>query len=329
MLRVTFTGERKRQRKRAAAGSTNEAPVSRDTSLTEGREADEALDEFMEMMGSTGTEEAIEMCFPQEPLDAAQTGMWATAVTVATSPLDSGQFVAGMEMPGLLSDSPDTEAGGVCLSDTNQQATLSSAFPVFGVDPSALSITAASTSPSSNSASSDSAPPDSYHLPLNELTILRAIHRISQRLNIQSFWSLEDISPFTTGTAAPAHTLPAHWRPTPSQLSVPHHPIIDFMPWPGVRERLIAVLALPEEARPGAAAGPLALVNFAYDFEDGVEGVRIRGEDVYDPESWEVGQVLFERWWFLFDRGIVENSNRLRRLRGAAALKIGGGRPAG
>ena len=320
-----FTGERKRQRKRAAAGSADEAPVSRDTSLSGGREADVALDEFMEMMGSTGSEEAIEMCFPQEPLDAAQTGPWAAAVTVATSPLDPGQFVAGVGMPGLLSDSPDVEAGDVSPSDTHQQATLSNAFSTVGIDPSTLSISAVSRSPSS-----DSAPSDSYNLPLNELTILRAIHRISQRLNIHSFWSLEDTSPFTTGTAAPAHTLPAHWRPTPSQLSVPHHPIIDFVPWPGVRERLIAVLGLPEEARPGAAAGPLALVNFAYDFEDGVEGVRIRGEDVYDPSSWEVGQVLFERWWFLFDRGIVENSTRLRRLRGPSALRIGGtGRSAG
>lgn len=292
--------------------------------MSGGREADAALDEFMEMMGSTGSDEAIEMCFTQGSMDQAQGGTWAAAVTVATSPLESGQFMAGVGMPGVLGNSPDAEAGGVSLSRTNQQATLSSAFPSVGIDPSALSLTAASASPSSNSASSDGSPADSYHLPVNELSILRAIHRISQRLNIRSFWSLEDTSPFPTGGAAPAHTLPAHWRPTPSQLSVPHHPIIDFMPWPAVRERLIAVLELPEEARPGAAAGPLALANFAYDFEGGVEGVRIRGEDVYDPASWEVGQVLFERWWFLFDRGIVENSNRLRRLRGAAALRIGG-----
>lgn len=79
-------------------------------------------------------------------------------------------------------------------------------------------------------------------------------------------------------------------------------------------------LALPDEARPPVARGPMCLVNFVYDLEDGHEGVRIYGDDPCDPEGWEVGQVLFERWWFLFDRRIVETSNRWRELRGAPPL---------
>jgi hypothetical protein len=101
--------------------------------------------------------------------------------------------------------------------------------------------------------------------------------------------------------------------------------MVDFFPWPGVRERIIGIFSLPDEARPPQAAGPLGLVNFAYDAEDGAEGIRIWGDDVYDPSSWEVGQVLFERWWFLFDRRIIETSNRWRRLRGAPMLHIGPG----
>ncbi|KAL3955395.1 hypothetical protein ACCO45_010958 [Purpureocillium lilacinum] len=118
--------------------------------------------------------------------------------------------------------------------------------------------------------------------------------------------------------------LPVAWRPTPSQVLVPHHPLLDFLPWPGVRDRIIGIMSLPDDARPPNAMGPLALVNFAYDFEDNAEGVRIYGADPYDPSCWEVGQVLFERWWFIFDRNVIENSNRWRRLRGAPPLALKG-----
>lgn len=280
-----------------------------------------SLDDFMRAMDSAAPEEALEMCFPQGSLDPAP---WAAAVTVA-SPL--GGQVAGMQTPGLLlAGSPDEDTtGGVSLAGDEGQLTSPGAFQTGGIDPSSLSI----STPSTGSPASGSAPsPDSYALPMNELTILRAIVRISQRLNAPSFLSLDATSPFTTGAATP-HSLPPAWRPTPSQLAVPHHPIIDFLPWPGVREKLLAFMSLPDELRPEGAAGPLALVNFAYDVEDSAEGLRVWGEDVYDPGSWEVGQVLFERWWFLFDREIVESSNRRRRLRGASALRMGAARTAG
>lgn len=66
------------------------------------------------------------------------------------------------------------------------------------------------------------------------------------------------------------------------------------------------------------------MVHFAHDLDDSAEGIRVWGADVYDPSSWEVGQQLFERWWFLFDRRIIEQSNAWRTLRGAARLRITG-----
>jgi len=44
-----------------------------------------------------------------------------------------------------------------------------------------------------------------------------------------------------------------------------------------------------------------------------------------DPREsqWEVGQVVFERWWFVFDRHVLAQSNRWREMRGAAKLRIG------
>lgn len=180
------------------------------------------------------------------------------------------------------------------------------------------------TSPPSTGPGSASFP-DSYLLPVNELTLLRAMLRIATRLGCdQSVWSLTAISPFNLGTATSADRLPATWRPTASQLLVPHHPLVDFLPWPNVRDRVLELMALPDEERPDNARGPTALVNLTYDMEDGAEGVRIWGGDPYDEKGWEVGQVFFERWWFVLDREVIDQSNGWRRLRGAPPLRLAG-----
>ena len=175
--------------------------------------------------------------------------------------------------------------------------------------------------------SSDHGFPDSYLLPVHELTLLKAMLRISERIgcNGQDLWSLNCPSPFNTGSATPSDQLPEAWRPTPLQLSVQHHPVIDLLPWPAVRDRILAILTLPDSARPPSAqGGVLAMVNLVYDLEDSAEGVRIYGAQPCDAGSWEVGQVLFERWWFLFDRDIIATSNRWRQLRGAPPLMLEG-----
>ncbi|KAI1755278.1 hypothetical protein F4782DRAFT_490884 [Xylaria castorea] len=166
--------------------------------------------------------------------------------------------------------------------------------------------------------------PDSYYLPVHELALLRGLTRIAVRLrcNKATIWQLDANSPFNDGTHTEltAQKLPPAWRPTLSQLTIPHHPIIDLLPWPTVRDRIILLLGLPDEVRPPVASGPLAVVQLAYDLEEGAEGARIWGDDPYEPTSWEVGQVLFERWWFIFDRQVINQSNYWRKLRGAAAL---------
>lgn len=209
-----------------------------------------------------------------------------------------------------------------------------------GVNPGMLSISSKSSdiftlscSPSASSssgglsgssvASPEGLPIDSFVLPTQGLTLIRAFQRIADRIGAGgNMWELDANSPFNMGTATPADQLPAAWRPTPLQVLTKHHPMIDFMPWPNVRERVIGIFSLPDEMRPPNAVGPMALVNLAYDFEHEAEGVRIFGDDPCDPAGWEIGQLFFERWWFLFDRDIISNSNRLRRLRGAPALRM-------
>ncbi|KAI1267086.1 hypothetical protein F5Y18DRAFT_424922 [Xylariaceae sp. FL1019] len=134
--------------------------------------------------------------------------------------------------------------------------------PLLGAD--SILAVLGSSSPATPSLSEDSDLPvsvDSYYLPVNELTLMRGLLRIANRLQCN------------------AQTLPPTWQPTFSQRSIPHHPVIDLFPWPSVRDRILLLLTLPDEARPTVATGPLAIVQLAYDLEDVAEGARIWGGD--------------------------------------------------
>ncbi|KAL9944547.1 hypothetical protein D7B24_001933 [Verticillium nonalfalfae] len=168
---------------------------------------------------------------------------------------------------------------------------------------------------------------DRYLLPIADLTLLRAFLSIADRLGCASeLWSPTSNSPFNKGGGTPAALLPPNFRPTPTQMQLPHHPMLDFLPWPSVRDRIISIFNMPEAMRPPGARDALAPIQFAYDLEDEAEGVRIWGGDPYDATGWEVGQTFFERWWFIFDRDVVAQSNRLREIRGAARLHLRGPR---
>lgn len=184
--------------------------------------------------------------------------------------------------------------------------------------------------------------PDECHLEMPELALLRGCMSIAHRLNVQDIiWSLSSVSPFFTSSSSSCPTtklatssslglslqqfshLPPNLRPTPAQLAIPHHPLIDLLPWPSVRDRLIHVLNQPPQFRPAGAKSPMALIEFVYDIEDPNEGVRISGSDPYDGRNWEVGEKVFKGWWWCFDREVVSRTNELRKRRGAGTLGFG------
>jgi len=168
--------------------------------------------------------------------------------------------------------------------------------------------------------------PDDYHMAVPELKLLSACLVIAKRLQIdEALLVLASQSPFSkaAGRRKSYEHLPAHLRPTPTQLSVAHHPILDLFPWPPVRDRLISVLALRPEVQPPGAVCPHGLMDLVYDMEDGAEGVRVWGEDPSDWRNWEVGERVFGRWWWAFDGETVRCSNERRVARGAAELGRG------
>jgi hypothetical protein len=125
--------------------------------------------------------------------------------------------------------------------------------------------------------------------------------------------------------SVPIEQLPEHLRPTEAQLLLPHYPVIDVLPWPSVRTRLIGLFSQPDQYRPPVARDNMAMMRLIHCFDDEAEGLRVSVETSggeYDESSWEIGQAVLKDWWWLLDNEIVSNSNRLRYMRGASKLHI-------
>ena len=170
--------------------------------------------------------------------------------------------------------------------------------------------------------------PDDHQLQVPGLTLLSAAVKVALRLNVVDLiWDITAISPFYMGAAGhptiDLTLLPAHLHPTPTQQLIPHHPVLDLLPWPATRDKLIQVFSLPVEVRPKTAQDPMGVIRFVYDMEDPAgEGMKVTGEDPLEVKGWEIGQVLFERWWWAFDGMVVEGSNSRRKRRGQERLML-------
>lgn len=200
--------------------------------------------------------------------------------------------------------------------------------PLSATDPSDMSLRSP-PSPGSSSRTPTYSFPDEAHLEVLELSVLRGAMTIAKRLNVEDLiWSLTSVSRFTEapncvsralGSAQFQH-LPLNLRPTFTQLTYAHHPVLDILPWPTVRDKLILIFSQPPDLRPKCAASPTALIEFVYDIEDSAEGVRIWGDDPYSDQSWEVGEKVFKTWWWAFDSDVIRRSNEMRKQRGARPL---------
>ena len=170
--------------------------------------------------------------------------------------------------------------------------------------------------------------PDERHTSILELKLLRGCMMIAKRMSIEDIlWSLDSTSPFTDPALSGLSFdhLPANLRPTANQRLIPHHPVLDVLAWPTVRDKMILVFSQPPEVRPPIAASPMALIDFVYDVEDSAEGVRIWGDDPYNAENWEAGEAVFKKWWWALDSNIIGKSNDWRKERGAPLLGAGEG----
>lgn len=201
--------------------------------------------------------------------------------------------------------------------------------------------------------------PDDRLIEVPSLTLLNAVLTVAVRLNVADrLWDTRAVSPFYIGsgsspTAPTMHTdlpssgnplygmaelardlygselfpdlsgIPAHLQPTSTQRLIPHHPLLDLLPWPSTRDKLIQVFNVPPYLRPPVARDPLGMVRLVYDMEDpGGEGLSLSGQDPFEPRVWVIGQVMFDRWWWAFEANVINECNRLRRERGKDVLSL-------
>ncbi|KAB9006580.1 hypothetical protein FH972_026934 [Carpinus fangiana] len=165
---------------------------------------------------------------------------------------------------------------------------------------------------------------DDYLLSVSELDLLRASVTIATRIHsADRLWDLSAGSVFLgSPTLYWAGDLPWNLRPTHMQLTVPHHPILDVLPWPSMRDKLIRMYSMPLEIWPRhpSDSDACSLVRLVYDMEDG--GIKVWGSDPTSAQSWEVDQTFVRAWWWALDSDIIALSNCRRLSRGDPALDV-------
>ncbi|KAL4991854.1 hypothetical protein BDW68DRAFT_198108 [Aspergillus falconensis] len=186
-----------------------------------------------------------------------------------------------------------------------------------------------------------SSPRTDLLLGLTRVNFMRALHTNIEILGYSAAEMHDDaLSQF--GTAGPMKPslrptsstfFPASLQPTPIQLTVPHHPWLDLLPIPQMRDNLILA-----EAGAGAGAGE----EYCYDdvqlcrdmcgygtlslpadrsTGNGETGIIV-WRDPWDPEGWEVTETFLRRWgWVVAEcTELFRATNRWRAVRGERAL---------
>ena len=159
------------------------------------------------------------------------------------------------------------------------------------------------------------------------VTILQHMHGNGSKVDV---WNPFAVSPFyqpgAPSTSLPplAFVLPDNYRPTALQKGVKHHPVIDLLPWPAVRSKILHGLTLPQEVRPQRAKGdmPSVTMQLMFDMKDAGGGLRVWGSNPFDENNWEIGPVFFQQWWWALNGEIIKRSNQIRTQRGEDILRL-------
>jgi hypothetical protein len=141
---------------------------------------------------------------------------------------------------------------------------------------------------------------DAHFIIIHSLTTVSAFHRIGVLLDL----ICSPLCGFNI-RALPS-TLPPSIAPTLSQQIIPHRTYVDILPWPMLRDRILASSAAINED----------------EFFNDMRSLKVWGQTPWDPMSWEMGDQFAQKWWFLLDEGMVRTSNFWRAQRGECALAM-------
>ncbi|KAJ5094733.1 hypothetical protein N7456_010594 [Penicillium angulare] len=153
-------------------------------------------------------------------------------------------------------------------------------------------------------------------LHLFQLNFTRALIENTKILGLRSDQLHDDaISPFNT--AGPwqeesLDTLPANLKPTMIQLSIPHHPWLDLLPIPQMRDNLILA---------GEFDGEVELCLDMKGSGNTRSGIIV-WSDPWDPAGWEVTEPFARSWGWVIRNcyDLAHSTNRWRAKRNERAL---------
>ncbi|KXH35617.1 hypothetical protein CSAL01_02840 [Colletotrichum salicis] len=168
-----------------------------------------------------------------------------------------------------------------------------------------------------------------YLTTLVRVNVFHAFVRNAHAVNFDAGWlTYDSISPFNKsgpglGLATTTATCPSNMLPTALQLSVEHHPWIDFFPQPRMRDNFLRVVADHGEdyVDEDEMCRDVVDVGAGAGVEDAA--LIVWGEP-WDPRSWEATEPFLRKWGWLLDgcTEMLEGTNYWREKRGLRKLKF-------
>jgi hypothetical protein len=156
-------------------------------------------------------------------------------------------------------------------------------------------------------------------LALVKFNVFRALMCNARALGFSAEESIKDeaISPFCTSSGGKNNMLllPSSLQPTQLQMQIPHHPWIDLLPIPKMRDN---VLSAGDSFDEMGLCGDL--IGF-FSVSKGGTGMIVWG-DPWDLNAWEITDAFLKNWGWTI-RGcpkILESSNFWRSRRGESPL---------
>ncbi|PKX99490.1 bZIP transcription factor [Aspergillus novofumigatus IBT 16806] len=161
-------------------------------------------------------------------------------------------------------------------------------------------------------------PQRDHLISLCRLNVHRAINENITMIGMTPEWMRSDdaISIFNLRQPSFAtERIPPSLRPTPVQLQVPHHPWLDFFPFPRMRHRLILA---------GDSFDDDELCHDLMAFWDtrNTAATLLVWGHPWDPKNWEVTERFAHKWtWMITDSPeLLASTNFWRRARGEKPL---------
>ncbi|GFF70622.1 hypothetical protein IFM47457_02683 [Aspergillus lentulus] len=175
-------------------------------------------------------------------------------------------------------------------------------------------------------------PAADLRLGVTRLNVLRALHANLEVLGYRPS-DIEDDAQSTFTVERPSRhpdrdiieaKLPSALRPTVIQRTIPHHPWLDLIPFPCMRDTLILAQDFIDDeqlCQDMSGRGSPVVQQSNLDAGIGETGILV-WKDPWDPSGWEVTQVFIQRWgWTLRNcPELLRSTNAWRRYRGERPL---------